>query len=197
MLWDILTYPLILLGLFRGAFLTYQSMSKNDDKKKEQLEYWVVVSALLFLFPKIDYILSFFMFSGLVGIIKFGLLFMVVVSKSKGYGFLYKLIEEQFIGNIEPYVEDSIKKSEGIRTAICSTLVLYLAFGQRSITKLLMRSTSDQHLQYLAKAVKKISKDIEKEQVIREKNKSGKRSPKQSSSAAAKSIFESHPTDER
>ena len=100
-----------LLGLFRGAFLTYKSLGKDENERKEQLEYWVVISALLFLFPKIDYILSFFLFSGLVGLIKFGILFMVVASKNKGYGFLYKLIEEQFIGNIEPYIDEWIKKN--------------------------------------------------------------------------------------
>eukprot|EP01084_Bolivina_argentea_P014838 27750_1 len=169
MLWDILTYPLILLGLFRGAFLTYQCVEKKDDsEKKEQLEYWIVISALIFVFPKIEFLLSFFLFSGLVGIIKFGLLFAVVVGKTKGYGFLYKLIEEQFIGNIEPYLEEGMRRSEGIRKIVCSTSVLYSAYAQRNVVKMLMGSISDQHLYYLSKSVNKQIKDIQKEQAIRE-----------------------------
>eukprot|EP01083_Nonionella_stella_P218328 783019_1 len=169
MLWDVITFPLIILGLFRGAFLTYQSMQKDDKEKKQQLEYWVVIISIVFLFPKIDYILSFFLFSGMVGLIKFGLLFLVVISKTKGGGFVYKLIEEHFVGNIEPYVEDWIRRSEGIRTTVCSTTVLYLSFGQRNVIKMVMSSISDQHLYYLAKVVNKTIKDIQKEQAIREK----------------------------
>lgn len=173
-----------LLGLFRGAFLTYKSLGKDETERKEQLEYWVVISALLFLFPKIDYVLSFFLFSGLVGLIKFGILFMVVASKTKGYGFLYKLIEEQFIGNIEPYIDEWIKKSEGIRIQLCSTIALYLAYSQRNINKLLITTISEQHLYYLAKAVNKTLKDIQKEQAVREKSKSDRSASSQSSSSA-------------
>ena len=68
------------MGLLRGSFQTYQTLKHEDDKKKERLEYWVVMAALLWLFPKLDYILSFFLFSGLVGLVKFLLLFMVVTN---------------------------------------------------------------------------------------------------------------------
>lgn len=168
-------------------------MGKDEKEKKEQLEYWVVISAILFLFPKIDYILSFFLFSGLVGIIKFGILFMVVASKSKGYGFLYKLIEEQFIGNIEPYIDEWIKKSEGIRIQIASTVALYLAYAQRNITKLLIPTIADVHLYYLRKTIGKIDKDIQKELAIREKSKSERSASSDSKSKESKptsSIFE-------
>ena len=94
---------------------------------------------------------------------------MVVASKTKGYGFLYKLIEEQFIGNIEPYIDEWIKKSEGVRVQICSTIALYLAYSQRNINRILLSTISDQHLYYLRKTVDKTSKDIQKEQQIREK----------------------------
>jgi len=84
----------------------------------------------------------------------------------------YKLIEEQFIGNLEPYIEDWIKRSEGLRKQVCSTAVLFLAQAQRSINKVLIQSTEDKHLYYLAKTVKKTLSDITKEQALREKRKS-------------------------
>mmetsp|Transcript_19601 Transcript_19601/g.31167 ORF Transcript_19601/g.31167 Transcript_19601/m.31167 type:complete len:193 (-) Transcript_19601:1149-1727(-) len=185
MLWNVLTYPLILLGLFRGSFLTYQAMKKDEKEQKEQLEYWVVIIALLFLFPWIEYVLSFFLFAGLVGVIKFGTLFMVVASKKKGYGFIYTLIEEHFIGLVEPYIERWIKQSEGVRQQVCSSTVLFLAMAQRSINNTLMPMISDQHLYYLAKAVQKSLKDINKEQALREKSKSdrGATSPSKPGSA--------------
>merc|ERR1719507_1692803 len=114
MLWSILTYPLILLGLFRGAFLTFQSLEKDSAAQKQQLEYWVVISALLFLFPKIDYVLSWFLFSGLVGVIKFALLFIVVVSKSKG-----------------------------LRTSVASTAAMFLSLSYRNVNRLLIPSVAD------------------------------------------------------
>merc|ERR1712190_122703 len=120
------------------------------------------------------------------------------INMQKGYGFLYKLIEEQFIGNIEPYIEDWIKRSEGMRTQLCSTTVLLLASAQRSVNKMLLKSTEDKHLYYLAKAVKKTLSDITKEQALREKRKSsssdrGATMPSDVAAAANKenkSIFE-------
>jgi len=201
MLWSILTYPLILLGLFRGAFLTFQSLEKDSAAQKQQLEYWVVISALLFLFPKIDYVLSWFLFSGLVGLIKFALLFMVVVSKSKGYGFLYKLIEEQFIGNLEPFIAEWIRKSEGARTSAASTAAMFLSLSYRNVNRLLIQSVADESLYFLAKAVKKTASDVAKEQAKREKLKAKSRERGATKSDASdrdtKSIFESNATDEQ
>mmetsp|Transcript_29315 Transcript_29315/g.46518 ORF Transcript_29315/g.46518 Transcript_29315/m.46518 type:complete len:198 (-) Transcript_29315:267-860(-) len=197
MIWEIATYPLILLGLFRGAFLTYQALSKDEKEQKEQLEYWVVIVALLFLFPWLEYFLSWFLFAGLVGLIKFGILFMVVASQKKGYGFLYMLIDEQIIPLIEPYVQLGMKRSEGMRTQLCSTLVLWLALIQRNVTRILIPSVGDQHLYYLSKAVSKISKDVQKELAIREKSKSDRGATTTSSKPAATSISEpSNPTDD-
>ena len=115
---------------------------------------------------------------------------------------MYKLIEEQFIGNIEPYIEDWIKRSEGLRTQMCSTCALLLASGQRNINKVLIKSTGDKHLYYLAKSVKKTLSDITKEQALREKRKSsssdrGATMPSDIAAAAKKenkSIFEVNQT---
>merc|ERR1711997_1310021 len=112
-------------------------------------------------------------------------------------------IEEQFIGNIEPYIEDWIKRSEGLRKQVCSTTVLLLASTQRNLNKMLIPSTEDKHLYYLAKSVKKTLSDITKEQALREKRKSsssdrGATMPSDIAAAAKmekQSIFE-NPTDE-
>merc|ERR1712157_463916 len=75
-------------------------------------------------------------------------------------------------GNIEPYIEDWIKRSEGLRRSTCSTGVLFVAQGHRSINKMLIGSVEDKHLYYLAKLLKKTLSDVTKEQALREKRKS-------------------------
>lgn len=115
---DILTYPIILLGLFRGSFLTYKCLEIDDvEKKTEQLEYWVVMSALLFIFPWIDSILGLFLFSGVVGCVKLLLLILVVVGRTN-YGFIYKLIEEQFLGFLQPYIQQGLDQSKDFRVSV-------------------------------------------------------------------------------
>ena len=71
-----------ILGLFRGSYQTFQVLnSKDEAKKREMLEYWVVLNALIFVLPWLDAFLGWFLFSGLIGLLKCGLLLLVVVSK--------------------------------------------------------------------------------------------------------------------
>jgi len=51
-LFDLLTWPVILLGLLRGSYFSYKCVQENsDDKTKyQQLQYWVVFCAIIFFF---------------------------------------------------------------------------------------------------------------------------------------------------
>merc|ERR1712173_226203 len=130
-----------------------------------------------------------FLFGGLVGAIKLGLLFMVVVSKARAYGFLYKLIEDQFIPLVDPYINEWITKTQTFRSQICGTVVIALPMGLRSVTKVLIKSVSDQHLYYLTKTLNKMQakmiKDITKEQEMRKQSQSEERGATKVSSVSA------------
>lgn len=110
-------------------------------------------------------------------------------TEQKSYGFLYKLIEDQFIPLIDPYINELLAKTQGFRCSICGTLALSLPMVLRSVSKVLIKSCSDEHLYYLTKSLNKMQakmiKDITKEQESRKSNQSEERGATMASTGAS------------
>merc|ERR1711879_914946 len=99
-----------------------------------------------------------------------------------------KLIEDQFIPLIDPYINDWITKTQDIRCQICGTVALWLPMALRSVSKVLIKSCSDEHLYYLTKSLNKMQakmiKDITKEQESRKMNQTEERGATMASTGA-------------
>jgi len=171
-LFDLLTWPLILLGLIRGSYNTYKCLKQDvtNAQKEEQLQYWVVFCGIIFFFPWFDRILGWFLFGGLIGIMKFILLLMVVVTRSK-YGFVYKLIEEQFSSFVEPWVQKSLKFTEVFRTQVCNFTLVFLTSTHQSLISLLLNETSNECCRLLKNNLNKTIEIIKREETKRDKKK--------------------------
>merc|ERR1712173_311294 len=104
---------------------------------------------------------------------------------------LYKLIEDQFIPLVDPYINEWITKTQAFRSMVCGTVVIALPMGLRSVNRVLIKSVSDVHLYHLTKALNKMQakmiKDITKEQEARKMNESEERGASRSSSMASAS----------
>jgi len=157
MILDILIWPIITFGFFKGAFRTYKTLKaqeekdKSNDKEKEKvLEYWVVLIFVIYLFPWLEQIFGWFMMGGILTIAKLATLFAVVISE-KGYGWMYKLVEEQFMPFLEPYINQLIEYSSGFRTTICDMVVLGLHYCFQYIVYLCKSQMSLENLNILAK----------------------------------------------
>jgi len=169
-LFDLLTWPLIVLGLIRGSFSTYKCLKQDvsNEQKEEQLQYWVVFASIVFFFPWFDKILGWFLFAGLIGILKLMLLIMVVVTRSK-YGFLYKLIEEQFSSWVEPSVKKALKFSEGFRTQACDLFLIFLTSINQELIHLLITDVSNENLKSVRKNLNNMMEIVTKEETQRNK----------------------------
>jgi len=162
MILDILTWPIITFGFFKGAFKTYKTLKANEnqnekdqervsDKEKEKiLEYWVVLIFVIYLFPWLEQIFGWFMIGGILTMAKLATLFAVVISE-KGYGWMYKLVEEQFMPIIEPYINQLLEYSSGFRTTFCDLLVLGLHHCFQYIVYLCKSQMSVESLNLLGK----------------------------------------------
>jgi len=153
-LFDLLTWPLILLGLLRGSYYSYKCVHENydDERKKQQLQYWVVFCAIIFFFPWFDALFGWFIFGGLISIAKFIFLIMVVVSRSK-YTFLYLFIDEQFVGFLEPWVKKILSLTENYRKQVENQVALVSTAILLSIINLLINEMSDQNVLKLKKMI--------------------------------------------
>jgi len=152
LLFDLLTWPLIFLGLIRGSYTTYKYFNRDwtNSVKQEKLQYWVVFSAIIFVFPLFETILGWFFFGGFIRIIRITLLIMIVVSRSK-CGFLYKLLEEQFFSFVEPCMKVILKFSAGFRTQSCDSISFYLTSVYQSLIGLLVYEMSNKNCELLTK----------------------------------------------
>lgn len=173
-LFDLLTWPLILLGLIRGSYYTYKCLKEdsNKDRKEEQLQYWVVFSAIIFFFPWFDRILGWFLFAGLIGIAKFILLIMVVVTRSN-YRFIYVLIEQNFLSLVEPWVKKALILTEDFRSQFCDFTLICLTSGHQWLIQLLINEMSNEKVQTLKKTLNNSINIVKREEVAREKQDRG------------------------
>ena len=104
------------------------------------------------------------------------------------------MIEDQFIPLIDPYINEWITKTQDIRCSICGTVALSLPMMLRSVTKVLIKSCSEQHLYYLTKSLNKMQakmiKDITKEQESRKMNQSEERGATSATKVSASGVVE-------
>jgi len=167
---DLVTYPVAILGLLRGSYRTYKALENPDfEKQQKVLEFWVVLIAILFLFPWIEWVLSWIMLGSIMTTLKVILLLAVAINE-KQLGFVYKLMEEQVMPAVEPYVQRLLKETKGLRSKACDTILFAATEMHQWLMRLLVSQCDSQHLDELKSQTKKTTNCIKMELVERAKN---------------------------
>jgi len=179
---ELVTWPIVILGCFKGALRTYQKLRESSQKEQEQvLQYWVVLVCIMFVFPWLEYFASWIMLGSVFTLIKTMTLFAAVVSE-KGYGTMYMFVEEHLVPAIEPYVKQFLHVTKDLRTTICDNVLLGLHQLLRSVLFLTKSEVSDAALEKFGTKWIKIMTLVQKEQ--------GNRTKKEKQSTKTKTVID-------
>lgn len=168
-IFDLLVWPLILIGLIRGLFLTYKCFKEtcHNRKKEQQLQYWVVLSSMMLCLPWFSKILGWFVFSGTVGMIKLGLITMVVLTRDKHCA-IYSLLEKDLFLSAEPWIRNLLKFGEAYRKQFCDFAILSSTTIHQWLIYLLINEVSRENFESLTANMNTTLNIIERAEVERQ-----------------------------
>jgi len=176
-IFDVLFWLLILGGLIKGLYLTYNSHKDvKNNLKKEQLQHWVVFLLIIISMPIIEKILGWIMFPIVVHIIKLSVLIFVVFSRNNNC-VIYEFLDKQFSSFFEPRIKTILALTESCTRKECGYIILYSTLMHQWLTSLLICNVSPDNFQSLTENIHKTLQIVEEAKCkgeikdLKEKNK--------------------------